>query len=68
MEMSSKPKSREDRFVDVESKIVLGRRDGTLDSKTEERLLTKSDDLWADLSIEERARANKRCAKLFLPE
>lgn len=57
---------RENRFVEIETKIAKGRAEKTLTKEEEETLLRKSDELWAKLDLTERKSANERCARLYL--
>lgn len=52
--------SAADRYYQVERQIMVGRARGTLSEAREDELLEESDDLWLQLTPEERAEVDAR--------
>ena len=52
--------SAADRYYQVERQVMVGRARGTLTEAGEDELLEESDDLWLQMTMEERAEADAR--------
>lgn len=56
------------RYIRLEEQILEGRALGTLDEETEDTLLEEMDDLWLEMTEEDREWANQRAQKMLAVE